>query len=199
MQPFDLDHVPATAWPDALRPVGESTHAKEPFDAWWLRNRKRLAHLPADLCEQWIYRHWTHSPFSFLPLDDLAWERRLWSGDALLASIHRAWGGELHPQFDYETFQRRGGADRHPTAVALDQGNWDYSMVLLSTPFGVIDGGDVLPDTRLVIVEGHQRHRYLNALHVLGRAPPGPQETIILSTPLTVAARTAWKIEVLSV
>lgn len=58
-------------------------------------------------------------------------------------------------------------------------------MVLLSTPFGVIEGGVNLPNVRLVIVEGHQRHRYLNALHVLGRAPAGPHETIILSTPLT--------------
>lgn len=63
-----------------------------------------LVHLPEDLCEQWIYRHWTYSPFSFLPLDGLAWERRLWSGEQLLASIHRAWGGELHPQFDFDTY-----------------------------------------------------------------------------------------------
>lgn len=55
-------------------------------------------------------------------------------------------------------------------------------MVLLSTPFGVIDGGEALPDVLFVIVEGHQRHRYLNALHALGRAPAGPHETIILST-----------------
>ncbi|GHC97313.1 hypothetical protein [Novosphingobium pokkalii] len=101
----------------------------------------------------------TGQSFSFLPLDDLAWERRLWRGEDLLGSIHRAWGGELHPQFDYDTFQGRGGADRHATAVALDQGTWDFPMVLLSTPFGVIDGGARLPDVRLVIVEGHQRHR----------------------------------------
>jgi hypothetical protein len=190
MKPFDLDHAPPAAWPDALRPIGEATHAKEPFGTWWARHQKVLAHLPEDLCEQWIYRHWTHSPFSFLPLDDLACERRLWSGEGLIASIHRAWGGELHPQFDYDTFQRRGGADRHATALALDQGTWDYPMVLLSTPSGVIDGGNVLPNVRLVIVEGHQRHRYLNALHVLGRAPAGPHETIILSTPLTHAGPT---------
>jgi hypothetical protein len=190
MQAFDLDHVPPTVWPDALRPIGEATHAKEPFQAWWARNQEILAHLPKDLCEQWVYHHWTHSPFSFLPLDGLTWERRLWNGDTLLAVIHRAWGGELHPQFDFDTFQRRGGADRHPTAVALDHGTWDYPMVLLSAPCGVIDGGELLPDVRLVIVEGHQRHRYLNALHVLGRAPPGPHETIILSTPLTDVAST---------
>lgn len=162
---------------------------------WWARNREMLAHLPRNLCEQCIYRHWTHSPFSFLPLDGLAWERRLWSGDELLASIHRAWGGELNPQFDHDAFQRRGGADRHPTAVALDEGTWDYPMVLLSTPFGVIDGGEVLPDVRLVIVEGHQRHRYLNALHDLGRAPAGPHETLILSTPLTGATRRNREVE----
>lgn len=62
-------------------------------------------------------------------------------------------------------------------------------MVLLSTPFGVIDSGELLPDLRLVIVEGHQRYRYLNALHVLGRAPALPHETIILSTRLTGVVR----------
>jgi len=187
MLPFDLDHVPPTVWPEALRPVGEATHAKEPFDVWWARNRQVLAHLPEDLCEQWIYRHWTHSPFSFLPLDGVSWVRRLWSGGELLASIHRAWGGELHPQFDYDAFQGRGGADRQTTAVALDQGTWEYPMVLLSTPFGIVDRGEVLPNARLVIVEGHQRHRYLNALHALERPPAGPHETIILSVPFTGA------------
>jgi len=189
MRPFDLDHVPPTSWPEALRPIGESTGAKEPFEVWWDRNRHALAHLPEDLTEQWIYRHWTHSPFSFLPLEDLTWERRPLRGADLLASVHRAWGGELHPEFDYETFQRRGGTDRHATALALDAGTWDYPMVLLSTPFGVIDGGKPLPDVRLVIVEGHQRHRYLNALHALGLAPAGPHETIVLTTPITGVAR----------
>ena len=141
--------------------------------------------MPQDLCEQWIFRHRTHSRFSFLAIENLTWERRLWDGEQLLTSIHRAWGCELHPDFDYVTFQRRGGANRHATALALDGGTWDYPMVLLSTPWGVVEGGKMLPDVRLVIVEGHQRHRYLNALHAFGRPPPGPHETLILSTPLT--------------
>jgi len=190
MLPLNLDQVLPTAWPESLRPIGESTFEKEPFSDWWHRNRQMLAHLPRDLVEQWIYRHWTHSPFSFLPLDDLTWKRRFWSGADLLRSIHRAWGEQLDPQFDYDTFQRQGGADRHPTALALDCGTWDYPMVLLSTPFGIIDGGRSMPSVRLVIVEGHQRHRYLNALHSLGKAPAGPHETIILSTPLTGSEQT---------
>lgn len=185
--PFNLDHLPGTAWPDVLRPLGENTLDKESIASWWQRNRRALAHLPEDLCEQWIYRHWTHSPFDFFPLDSLIWEHQSWSGETLLKSIYRAGGGELKPQFDYDTFQRRGGDDRHATARALDSGTWDYPMILLATPYGVIDRGEVRPDVRLVIVEGHQRHRYLNALHALGRSPSGLHEVIVISTPLTRA------------
>ena len=169
-------------WPDHLRPLGEGGVDKESFSDWWARNREELAHLPADLCEQWIFRHWQHSPFTFLSLGALLWERRTYDGDELLRSVYRAFGGDLEPQFDYETFHRRGGANRHPTAVALDSGTWDYPMVLLSTPRGIIDLGQRRRNVELVIVEGHQRHRYLNALHALGRPPRGPHQVIVLST-----------------
>jgi len=183
-RPFDLDHVPETTWPPELAPLGEDSARKESFDSWWERNDAVLAHLPPDLAEQWIHRHWLHSPFRFLPLEKLTWERRIWDGESLLSAVYRAWGGPLSPQFDYKTFQRGGGSDRLPTAVALDGGTWDFPMVLLATPSGVIDLGVAHPDARLVIVEGHQRHRYLNALHALDRAPAGPHETIILHSPL---------------
>ncbi len=49
------------AWDDALRPIGESTSHKEPFDIWWKRCGQRLNHLHPMIAEQWIYRHWTHS------------------------------------------------------------------------------------------------------------------------------------------
>ena len=185
---FKIDQKYGCCWPDVLKPIGEGTLGKEAFAQWWARNRRNLPGLPADLCEQWIFRHWTNSPFTFLPLDSLIVEREQWEGDDLLKSIYRAFGGELSPQFDYETFQRQGGDDRHQTAKALDTGTWDYPMVLLSTPAGVMDSDDPHPHVRYVIVEGHQRHRYLNALHALGNPPTGPHEVLILSYPNTVGA-----------
>lgn len=179
---LDLDGKLEFCWPKIFRPCGESTLDKEPFDIWWNRNRRLLSHLPADLCEQWVYRHWAHSPFGFLPLDTLQWKREKWEGAALLSKVYRAWGGDLSPQFDYDTFQRQGGDDRHQTAIALDAGTWDYPMVVLSTPYGVRNSGKEHLGVRFVIVEGHQRHRYLNALHFLGRPPTGPHEVIILHT-----------------
>lgn len=97
-----------SVWPEHLRPRGEDTIEKETFDCWWSRNGAELAHLPSVLCEQWIHRHWTHSPFSFLPLQTLAWLKRSLGGEELLGSVYRAFAGELNPQFDYETFHRRG-------------------------------------------------------------------------------------------
>lgn len=178
----------SVAWPDRLRPIGEGSFHSETFADWWTRNRAELGHLPPDLCEQWIYRHWTQSPFAFLPLDTLECERRIYPGEKLLASIYRAFAGTLHPQFDYDTFQRNGGDHRHATALALDSGTWDYPMVLLSTPYGVSNLGKLHRDVRLVIIEGHQRHRYLNALHALEMPPEGPHEVLVVSSPLVCAS-----------
>ena len=182
---FQIDQRGDCCWPKELKPIGEGSFDKESFSDWWKRKRSRLPNLPADLCEQWIHRHWTNSPFTFLPLDSLAVKRQRWEGEFLLKSVYRAFGGELAVEFDYDTFQRSGGDNRHQTAKALDSGTWDYPMVLLSTPAGTIDWKTPLPDVRFVIVEGHQRHRYLNALHGLGKAPLGPHEVLILSSPIT--------------
>lgn len=111
-----------SVWPRKIRPVGYGSCCKEAFHQWWQRNNDVLSHLPPDLCEQRIYRHWTHSPFSFLALERLSCERCSYDGDELLGSIYFAFGGELHPQFANDTFQRKGGADRHQTALALDAG-----------------------------------------------------------------------------
>ena len=168
---------------------GEGRIIKEPFEPWWARNTAALAHLPSDLCEQWVHRHWEHSSFSGLPLDTLAWTRAKWDGTWLLGAIYRVFGGALNPEFDYGVFQRRGGDDRHQTALALDSGTWDYPMVLLNAPHGVIDNGAVHPEVRYVLIEGHQRHRYLNALHARGTPPSGPHEVIMLTSPLVSGPR----------
>lgn len=181
VQPLNLDRYSDPVWPDHLKPFNNDSLEKENFSDWWTRNGAFLSHLPAELCEQWIHRHWTNSPFTFLRLETLSWERKYWDGQTLLSSIYRAWGGNLNPQFDYKTFQRRGGDDRHATALALDGGTWDYPMVLLSTPEGIIEREQIRSDVRYVIVEGHQRHRYLNAQHALGFPPAGPHETICIS------------------
>lgn len=188
--PFDLDIVREAAWPTHLKPEGEGERFdKEPFDTWWTRVEGELGHLPPRLCEQWVHRHWSASPFRFLPLGTLRWREVTTTGEALLTWVYRAWGGELDAEFDYATFQRGGGDDRHATAKALDSGTWDYPMIVLETPNGIHNEGEAHPAIRSVIVEGHQRHRYLAALHALGRPPAGPHRLYVVTSPIAAGAR----------
>jgi hypothetical protein len=50
-------------WDETLEPVGEGTPVKETFSSWWDRYKSRLGNLHPEIAEQWIYRHWTKSPF----------------------------------------------------------------------------------------------------------------------------------------
>ncbi|MCQ0986499.1 hypothetical protein [Jiella marina] len=185
MMVFEVDWSREKIWPEHLKPIGEDTLLeKESFAEWWSRHHDELDHLPAIVCEQWIHRHWLNSPWSFLPLDSLQWERTTESGEYILQTIYSPWDRHTCPQFDYETFQQTGGEDRLPTAKALDSGTWDYPVVAIRTPHGIKEMGKNHLGVRRMVVEGHQRLRYLRALHMLGQPPVGPHEVITLSSPL---------------
>ena len=178
---LDLGNYYASAWPHHLRPIGEGGFEKESFEDWWFRNANELAHLHPQICEQWVYRHWTHSRFDFLPLADLNWSLEKWPAERIIREVHRAFAGDLDPTFDYEVFRAKPG-HTHPTAKALDQGTWDYPILVLSTPAGIMDSGKSRPYVRTVLVEGHQRQRYFNALYQRGEIA-GDHAVFILNSP----------------
>ena len=91
-------------WPVALRPAGLDTFEKELFDDWWTTNRNELANLHCLIAEQWIYRHWDKSNFSFLPLDSLTWETRIASSEEFLCQVNLFFGGPADAEHDYKVF-----------------------------------------------------------------------------------------------
>lgn len=191
MSMFDLSRDHDAVWPKCLKPMGEGEGNKETFSDWWGRHERELGHLHPHLCEQWVYRHWLHSDYAFLPLETLTWELISMEGDDILKTVHRNTGGDLDPDWDFCTFTVQPDGWQPATGLALDRGTWDYPLVCLSTPSGIWtldpdapDHRRPLPDVRLVIVEGHQRHRYLNALHARSIPPQGPHKVFIISSPL---------------
>jgi hypothetical protein len=139
------------------------------------------------LCEQWIYKYWCRAQFSFLPLETLTCEDIEMTASEILEQVHREFGVTPTPDHDRNLFENRklfGGL--HPTAQAFaDLNTWDYPIVLLKTPHGIKSYNVEQPHTRLVLVEGHQRHRYLYALNHFDDAPPGPHKVYVLSSPIT--------------
>jgi hypothetical protein len=179
---LDLTFHHDSVWPDDLIPVGEGSIDKEDFETWWTRNKHRLTNLDPLIAEQWVHRHWTHSRFDFLPLETITWDLVEMDGDEILQTVRREYAGPLVPQFDYDVFQGQG--DKLATARALDEGTWDYPIIVLRTPSGMRGYDGDFPDVRLLLVEGHQRHRYLNALHALGKPPRGPHKVFVISSPV---------------
>jgi hypothetical protein len=169
-------------WPIELAPVGDGTFEKESFAVWWARHNDRLSHLDPLIAEQWIHRHWYHSHFAFLPLDELRWSRESWQASKIISDVVRyGLGNEYHPAFDYKAFAARPGRPALATAAALDRGTWDYPIVVLSTPSGFRDIPDDRPDARFVLIEGHQRMRYLNALLMHKCIDTGPHDVFVLT------------------
>ncbi len=157
-------------WPEELAPVGAGTREKEPFENWWQRCEARLAHLHPKIAEQWIYRHWKNSPFIGLDLAGLTWCLEKWVAAEILKSVVLAYGPlELDPERDYRTFTKvYSGMGPGPTRLDLDTGTWDFPIVVLHTPEGFISEKGDFPEARYVLVEGHQRFMYFNALYNRG-------------------------------
>jgi hypothetical protein len=172
-----------------LQPIDDDSFHKETFIRWWDRNHGEIGHLHPLLAEQWVYRHWCYTDFAFLPLQSLEWDLLEMSGEEILDKIRREISKQLDPEFDYGQFQGRG-VEKTETARDLDSGTWTYPIVALSTPSGWITRSDQhphgpveLPRERLMLLEGHQRHRYLNALHHRGTPPLGPHRVFVVKSP----------------
>jgi hypothetical protein len=114
------------------------------------------------IAEQWVYKHWTQSPYRNLPLEHLVWRQESWKTRRILNEVLvRPQVGELQPSFDYDQFH---GKHFEPGLTMDRTRTWNYPIVILETPNGVRTKTCLRPEVRYCLIEGHQRFRYLNAL-----------------------------------
>lgn len=168
----------APGW-DQFRPVGEDTFQQELFETWWERQAQTLGHLHAEICEQWIYRHWRGTRHRWLDPLDLTWRLEGFDTDRFLSLVHLHWGGPADPAHDYEVF-RPDRPDPLETALNWENGTWTLPPILLETPEGIRFHAEKYPNVRFLVVEGSKRYRWLNAL-AHRCAPTGPHQAYVLS------------------
>lgn len=188
---FDFCIYREPVWPNKLEPYGEGSSEKESFNDWWNRFSEEFNHLHPLILEQWVHRHWLLSEFSFIPLDTLGWKLVSLSGEDILSDIKPELWREFNPEFDYDVFQNSINGRKLPTVEALDSGTWDYPIIALYTPNGWrtmrTENHERIPtiiDERYMLIEGHQRYRYLNALHAKNIAPEGKHKVFVIQSPL---------------
>jgi hypothetical protein len=164
-------------WPGRLDPKNED------FAAWWIRHHKDLAHLEPRLVEQWVHRHWRDTPFKFIPLPTLKWKLERWPTERILSEVRRARQGRYDPANWDRRFKYAGKQDPTVQAFAAN-GTWDYPIVVLQTPTGVSLDHGYFPDVRFLLIEGHNRWRYLSVLRYR-QVSTGPHEVFLLESPVT--------------
>lgn len=181
---FDFTTKRKSEWAARLRPPVDGWQDEQGFGTWWAEHEQELTHLHPKLVEQWVYRHWGGTEFHFLPLETLTWELAVMTGDEILSRVTREIAKKLEPEEDYPQMAGLGSFPKFRAADELDQGTWNYPIIALSTPSGWFSKYHEQPDKRLMLVEGHQRHRYLNALHARQTPPLGPHEVFIIHSPV---------------
>ena len=91
--------------------------------------------------------------------------------EEIFTKVHREYAPTHDAKFDFKAFQGRARWNKHPAAEAIDnKGTWDYPIITISVPGGFVGERGEHTDKQLVLVEGHQRHRYLYALYRLDMA-----------------------------
>ena len=174
------------AWPPETKPQEISSFRLEEFSDWYIRVYCEPFDLDVEICEQWIHRHWGCG-WSFIPLNLIKWHVEYWPPSYFLDHVKTWRGGadRFNPDFDYNVFTVDMPDGIHPTSSALNNGYWDYAPLVLETGGGFIDTIGDRVDCEYVLIEGHQRRRYLNAL--VHRGVELPNQKVFVFTKDTLA------------
>lgn len=78
-------------YPEHLAPEFEESGAvKTPFKQWWARVQPSFPDVPENVAEQWLHRHWGHSPYQWLCSKNYRFTLRDWDSGSL-AKIRSGW------------------------------------------------------------------------------------------------------------
>ncbi|KZL24534.1 hypothetical protein [Pseudovibrio sp. WM33] len=161
-------------WRGEFKPLGERGLGSqvEKLGDYLDRVKLLVPNLPDELIEQWPYRHWDLTQFRCVPLDRLECREVLWEPRFFLDNVGTYFCPDsLNPTHAYETLHRDiEGKPTHTSKPFEETGEWDYAPIVLETPDGYRTPDDVELKFPYLLIEGHQRRAYLNALLHRGEA-----------------------------
>jgi hypothetical protein len=77
-------------YPTHLAPAFEEGGAvATPFEDWWRKVQPSFPDVPENVGRQWLHRHWSHSPYSWLPSASYRFTEIAWPSSELSAIASR--------------------------------------------------------------------------------------------------------------
>ncbi len=123
--------------------------------------------MPENVAEHWVYRHFGHSPYAFLPLQRLRFERHTWTNrqfDQVTFGDDWRWTTNDLSRLDHD-----GHRSSWLGANMIEHGTWPEPILIFDNASGLSDSSGV-PMGRWHLLEGHQRLTYLRCLADKGQA-----------------------------
>jgi hypothetical protein len=164
-------------YPKRLTPRGNDTYEKEAFATWWARAEGEFQGVPRSVARQWIFNHWNHSPYGWLPSAGASFRLDHWQSEQVEALAiwnvddpeeYPAWGDSL-----LDLARRPKGIRYGVAEIMARRGEWPAPPIILDhrreLPFP--DRPDGLP-AGFVLVEGNRRTAMAKALARKGRLRP---------------------------
>jgi hypothetical protein len=99
--------------------------------------------------------------------------------ETFLRKVNLFFGGPVNAEHDYRVFHD----NQLLTAKNWADGTWTIPPIALETPTGFNFNLKTYPDTRLLLLEGSKRYRYLHALHAKGMNT-GHHKYFVIKSPL---------------
>jgi hypothetical protein len=90
------------------------------------------------IAEQWIYRHWKHSPYCYLPIERLRWRQEEWDVATVRNVFVRPDFGFDNPEQDFAIFHTKQFEKAEPHKSLNLIGTWNYPIVVMHTPDGIL-------------------------------------------------------------
>lgn len=142
-----------------------------PFQEWWSSVARAFPNVPGEVAEQWLHRHWGHSPYRYLPSSRYAFEKQAFA-PAQIAEIQSRF-----VDWSYEKAIAQGkhinGCDIWLSRQFQQSKQMPIPMVLLDNRDGHLDelaekpSYEVLPHA-IIVIEGHRRHALACYFHSRG-------------------------------
>lgn len=150
-----MDDYPEKLAPEFDKGGGVST----PFNEWWERVHGEFPFVPEDVAEQWLHRHWSHSPYSFLRSRSYRFELTEFDPSDILGiwNFNSDNGDSTKQTGLYRLSQRFWVRDfmvenkRFPKPIIVLDNQDQHILSLENRP-------DWLENKPLILVEGHRRY-----------------------------------------
>lgn len=165
-------------YPSRLAPKFEESGAvATPFKEWWPTVKNAFPFVPDDVARDWLHRHWSHSPFGWLPSREYRFRLIEWPSERL-CEVKSGWSDfsdDPYENIDHGRFLVEENLREHRYRLInyiVDHRTFPVTPIILNNNDGhlaKVRGAHFPFPAGFILIEGHLRFNIASYLASVGR------------------------------